>query len=182
MEYKPVLDKHAASVGMKIGDFKYFGMITYVTSRQEVVEFGADTLGRTWKMVWEPQGSDLVNKTELTKPDGTMQKLQHVFTKIDNDAFKAKLYPIAADGSRASEPREQVTLKRQKAVPRRSSMGILPICITGVPPVPAGPRWPWDSWARRPCYCANARPAALKAARTRSGSWSCPNQPSTTAP
>jgi hypothetical protein len=114
LEYKPILDKHGASVDMKIGEFKYLGMITYVTSRQEIVEFGADTLGRTWKMVWQQEGSDLINKTELTKPDGTTQKLQHVFTKIDNDAFKAKLYAVGADGSRASEPSEQVTFKRQK--------------------------------------------------------------------
>ena len=114
LEYKPILNKHAASVDMKIADFKYFGMITYAASRQEVVEFGADTLGRTWKIVWEQDGSDLVNKSELTKPDGTTQKFQHVFTKIDNDTFKAKLYAVGADGSRSSEPVEQVTLKRQK--------------------------------------------------------------------
>jgi hypothetical protein len=114
LEYKPVLDKHAASVDMKIGDFKYMGLITYAPSRQEVVEFGADTLGRTWKLVWEQDGSDLVNKSELTKADGTTQKLQHVFTKNGNDEFKAKLYSIEANGSRGSEPREQVTFKRQK--------------------------------------------------------------------
>jgi hypothetical protein len=114
LEYKSILDKHAASVDMKIADFKYFGMITYAASRQEVAEFGADTLGRTWKIVWEQDGSDLVNKSELTKPDGTTQKLQHVFTKIDNDTFKAKLYAIGADGNRGSDPIEQVTLKRQK--------------------------------------------------------------------
>jgi hypothetical protein len=114
LEYKPVLDKHAASVDMKIGDFKYMGLITYAPSRQEVVEFGADTLGRTWKLVWEQDGNDLVNKSELTKADGTTQKLQHVFTKNGNDEFKAKLYSIEANGSRGSEPREQVTFKRQK--------------------------------------------------------------------
>jgi hypothetical protein len=32
------------------------------------------------------------------------------------------------------------------------SMGILPMCITGVSPVKAGPGWPCDSWAGRPCY------------------------------
>jgi len=114
LEYKPVLDKHAASVDMKIGEFKYMGMITYAPSRQEVVEFGADSMGRTWKMVWEQDGSDLVNKSELTKADGTTQKLQHVFTKVSNDEFKAKLYSIEANGNRGSEPREQVTFKRQK--------------------------------------------------------------------
>jgi hypothetical protein len=114
LEYKPVLDKHAASVDMKIGDFKYLGLITYTPSRQEVVEFGADTQGRTWKMVWQQDNSDLVTKSEVTRVDGTVQKLQHVFTKISNDEFKAKLYSIEANGSRGSEPVEQVTFKRQK--------------------------------------------------------------------
>ncbi len=117
LDYKPILDKHAGAVSMKMGEFQYLGMITYAASRQEVVEFGADTLGRTWKLVWEQAGSDLVNKTEVTKPDGTTQKLQHVFTKIDNDTFQAKLYAIAADGSRGAEPVEQATFKRQKPAP-----------------------------------------------------------------
>jgi type II secretory pathway component PulK len=33
-------------------------------------------------------------------------------------------------------------------------MGVSPMCITGVPPVTAGPRWPCDSWAGCPCYDA----------------------------
>jgi hypothetical protein len=114
LEYKFILDKHAGSVDMKIGDFKYMGLITYAASRQEAVECGADTLGRTWKMVWGQEGSDIVNKTELTNADGANQKLQHVFTKIDNDTFQGKLYNVTADGSRTGEPVEQVTFKRQK--------------------------------------------------------------------
>ena len=114
VEYRSILDKHAGSVDLKLGDFKYLGIITYAANRQEVVEFGADTLGRTWKIVWEQDGSNLVNKSQVTKPDGTAQKLQHVYTKIDNDTFNVKLYGIAADGTRTSEPLEQVTFKRQK--------------------------------------------------------------------
>ncbi|MCL5280143.1 MAG: hypothetical protein M1376_09575 [Planctomycetes bacterium] len=114
LEYQPILDKHAASVDMKIGDFRYAGLITYAPSRREVVEFGADTRGRTWKMVWAPDGSDLATKTEVTQADGTTQKFQHVFAKIDNDSFQGKLYTLTADGSRGSEPVEQVTFKRQK--------------------------------------------------------------------
>ncbi len=117
LEYQPILDKHAAFVDRKIGDFKYVGLITYAASRQEVVEFGADTLGRLWRIVWEQAGGDLVNKGELTKPDGKIEKLQHVFTKIDQDTFKVKLYSVGTDGSRASEPREQVTFKREKQAP-----------------------------------------------------------------
>ena len=40
-----------------------------------------------------------------------------------------------------------------------SSTGILPVCITGVSPVDAGPRWPCDSWARCPCYGQGGRAA-----------------------
>jgi hypothetical protein len=118
VEYQPILDKHAAFVDRKIGDFKYLGLIMYVASRQEVAEFGVDTLGRLWKIVWEQAGGDLVNKGEITKPDGPAQKLRHVFTKIDNDTFKVKLYGVGTDGSRESEPREQVTFKREKQTPR----------------------------------------------------------------
>jgi hypothetical protein len=114
LEYKSILDKHAGFVDLKVGDLRYFGIITYAASRQEVVEFGADTQGRTWKLVWGQDGDDIINKTELTKADGTTQKFQHVFTKVSNDEFKAKLYMIEADGSRGSEPVEQVTFKRQK--------------------------------------------------------------------
>ncbi len=114
LEYKPILEKHAGFTDLRIGDFRYFGIITYAANRQEIVESGADTLGRTWKMVWGQDGSDIVNKSELTKADGTTQKLQHVFAKIDNDTFKGKLYALTADGSRTSEPVEQVTFKRQK--------------------------------------------------------------------
>jgi hypothetical protein len=118
LEYRSILDQHAGSVSMKMGDFAYLGLVTYTPSRQEVVEVGADTLGRTWRMVWEQDGSGLVNQSEVTKPDGQVQKLQHVYTKIDNDAFTAKLYGFAADGSRTAEPLEQVTFKRQKSAPQ----------------------------------------------------------------
>jgi hypothetical protein len=114
LEYKPILDMHAGSVDLKMGDLRYLGLITYTAGRQEVVEFGADTQGRSWKMVWEQEGSDLVNKTSVTRSDGTTQELRHVYTKIDNDAFNVKLYQVGADGTRTGEPLEQVTFKRQK--------------------------------------------------------------------
>jgi hypothetical protein len=118
LEYKPILDKHACAVDLKSGDFKYSGLIMYVASRQEIVEFGVDTMGRIWKGVWDQDGSDAVSKSECTNANGTTMKLQHVFTKIDNDTFKGKLYALAADGSRGAEPREQVTFKRQKLAPQ----------------------------------------------------------------
>ena len=114
LEHKPILDKHAAFVNAKIGDLKYIALIMYVASRQEIVEFGVDSMGRTWKGVWEQDGSDAVTRSDCTRPDGTVMKLQHVYTKTDNDGFKVRLYAVGTDGSRGSEPREQVTFKRQK--------------------------------------------------------------------
>jgi hypothetical protein len=37
-----------------------------------------------------------------------------------------------------------------------SSVGILPMCITGVPPVEAEPGWPCDSWALAPMLRSRA--------------------------
>jgi hypothetical protein len=114
LEYMPILDKHAAIADIRVGDFQYVGMITYVASRQEIADFGADNRGGTWKGVWEQDGRDAVNKNEYTKSDGTTQRFQHVYTKIGDDGVKVKLYDVGASGSRASEPRAEVTFKRQK--------------------------------------------------------------------
>jgi len=114
LECQPILDGHGVTVNMKMGSFQYLGLITYAASRQEAMESGVDTLGRTWKMTYEQDGSDLVGQSEVTKPDGATQKLRQVYTKIDNDTFNVKLFGVAADGSRMGEPLEQVTFKRQK--------------------------------------------------------------------
>jgi hypothetical protein len=49
------------------------------------------------------------------------------------------------------------------------SMGVSPMCITGISPVEAGPKpalseakgWPCDSWAGRPCYLCSSWIARL---------------------
>ncbi len=114
LEFKPVLSLHAAQTEVKIGDFQYLGMITYVPSRQEVTDFGVDNMGGTWKGTWEQEGSDVLNKIEYSKPDGATVKLQHVYVKINNDEMKVKQYAVGTDGSRAAESRGDLTFKRQK--------------------------------------------------------------------
>lgn len=114
LEYKPILDMHAASVDVKIGDFKYIGMILYVANRQEIVQIGADNMGGIWKGTWEQDNNDALNKIEYTKPDGTTVKMQHVYQKIDNDGMKVKQYDVATDGTRGSQSRGDLTFKRQK--------------------------------------------------------------------
>jgi hypothetical protein len=113
LEFKPILGMHAALADVKLGDLRYLSMITYVASRQEVVDFGIDNGGGTWKGTWEQDGSDVVNKIEYTKPDGTSWKRQHVYVKINRDEMKVKQYDVGTDGSRAAESRD-LTFKRQK--------------------------------------------------------------------
>jgi len=115
VEYKPILDQHAAQADVKIGDFKYFGIIMYVPARGEITQFGADSIGGIWKGTWEQDDNDAANKIEYTKPDGTAVKIQHVYSKTDNDVMKVREYPVETGGSRASQPREELTFKRQKA-------------------------------------------------------------------
>jgi hypothetical protein len=114
LEFRPILNTHAALADVKVGNAKYLSMITYVASRQEVVDFGVDNSGNTWKGTWEQDGSDAVNKIVCTKPDGTSWKRQHVYVKINNDEMKVRQYDVGADGSRAAEPRRDLIFKRQK--------------------------------------------------------------------
>jgi len=114
LEYKPILNTHAAQADVKIGDFKYIGMIMYVASRQEIVQLGVDNMGGTWKGTWEQDGSDALNKIEYTKPDGATVKLQHVYVKVSNDELKVKQYNVGTDGASGSESRGDLTFKRPK--------------------------------------------------------------------
>ncbi len=111
VEYAPILDKHAGSVNVKIGEFQYCGLITYAPSSQEISEMGVDNRGRTWKGRWEQDDEGVVNRLNLTKPDGTTEKVNIVYIKGGNDTLKTKEYAIE-DGK--STLRDELTFKRQK--------------------------------------------------------------------
>jgi hypothetical protein len=112
LEHIPILDKHAALVNVKIGDFKYCGIVTYAPTRQEISQVGADNMGRVWKATWEQGDEGAVHKAEVTKPDGTVQKMQIVYIKGDNDTLKTKEYSIEG-GSLTL--RDELTFKRQRS-------------------------------------------------------------------
>jgi hypothetical protein len=114
LEHKPILDKHAAQVDVKIGDFQYEGIVMYVPARQEILQIGADNMGGTWKGTWEEDYEGAVHKVAVTRADGTTQKMQLVYIKGDNDTLKTKEYPVDTSGERASTPRDELTFKRQK--------------------------------------------------------------------
>ena len=112
--YKWVLDKHALAVDVKTGDFKYHGMIMFVPSREEIVQIGADNKVGTWKGSWDEDYEGTVNRTECLKADGTTEKMERVYIKIDNNSFKLKTYAIEESGYRSSQPSRELTFKRRK--------------------------------------------------------------------
>ena len=114
LEYKWILDKCAMCVDVKIGDFKYHGLILGVPSREEIIQIGADNMGGTWNGTWDEDYEGAVNRNQRLEPDGTTETMDMVFIKINNDSFKVKEYSVEA-GYRASSARGETTFKRQKA-------------------------------------------------------------------
>jgi uncharacterized protein (TIGR03067 family) len=115
LEYKWILDRCAMCVDVKIGDFKYHGLIMGVPSREEIIQIGADNMGGTWKGSWSEDYEGAVNRNEWLKPDGTTETTDMVFIKVDNNNFKVKEYPVGTSGYRDSQARGETLFKRRKA-------------------------------------------------------------------
>lgn len=111
LEQVPILNKHAAAVTVKIGDFRYIGMITYSPSSQDISQFGVDNMGRIWKGTWEQGDEGAVYNADVARDDGSTQKVRLVYIRGDNDTLKTKEYSVA--GGNASL-RDELTFKRQK--------------------------------------------------------------------
>jgi uncharacterized protein (TIGR03067 family) len=122
LEYKWILDKYAMSVNLKMGDFKYQGMIMLVPSSEEIVQVGADNMGGTWNGTWTEDYDGAVNRNKRLDTDGTTQTMDMVYVKVDNNSFKVKQYAVESDGWRASQARGELTFKRQKAVTAQNSV------------------------------------------------------------
>jgi len=115
VQYKWALDKNAVLVDAKVGQLEYCGMITLAPSGEEVVQVGADNRGGTWKSTWSESYDGAVNRHEMLRPEGTTEKIEHVYSKIDKDSFKVKEYAVESGGYRASSPRGETTFKRRAA-------------------------------------------------------------------
>ena len=111
LEQTPILDKHAGLVNVKIGEFQFSGLITYAPASQQISQVGADTRGRIWKGTWEQGDEGAVLNADITKDDGTTQKIRLVYIKGDNDTLKTKEYTVE-DGK--ATLRDELTFKRQK--------------------------------------------------------------------
>jgi hypothetical protein len=111
LEHMPILNKHASLVSVKIGDFRYQGLITYAPASQEISQIGTDSMGRLWEGTWQQGDEGAVYKADITKDDGTTQKIQLVYVKGDNDTLKTKEYSVESGSPML---RDELTFKRQK--------------------------------------------------------------------
>jgi uncharacterized protein (TIGR03067 family) len=101
-------------VNLKMGDFKYHGLIMFVPSREEVIQIGADNMGGTWNGTWNEDYEGAVNRNQGVQPDGTTETIDLVFIKVDNNSFKIKQYSVEAGGYRASQADGEAIFKRRK--------------------------------------------------------------------
>ncbi len=128
VQYKWALAKHAILVDATSGQFEYRGMITLAPSGEEVVQFGADNMGGTWKSTWTEGYDGVTNRHEMRRPDGTTQKMEHVYSKLEKDSFKLTEYGVESSGyrasSRAGRRRSSVVRLRRRRSNRTSGMYI----------------------------------------------------------
>ncbi|UCD50955.1 MAG: hypothetical protein JSW27_25955 [Phycisphaerales bacterium] len=110
--YGLTLDKHAGLVSVQMGPFAYRGLVMFVPAREEVIQIGADNMGGYWKGTWSEDYEGLVNRHERMQVDGSTEKMEHVYVKIDGGTIKIKQYAVEAGGSRASTPRAELTVSR----------------------------------------------------------------------
>lgn len=108
------LDENAIVLDLKTDQFSLRSMLAFNAPKEEVIQFGADNMGRTMKGTWGEDYQGAVLRSEVLMPYGSPQKTEHVFSKVDNDTFKVKEYAVESDGWRASSPSGEVTFKRQK--------------------------------------------------------------------
>jgi len=121
LEYKWILDKCTMCVDVKIGDFKYHGLVMLVPSREEIIQIGADNMGGTWNGSWTEDYDGAVNRNQRLDPDGTTRTIDHVYIKVDNNSFKVKEFPVES-GYRSSQASGETTFKRQKAATAQKSV------------------------------------------------------------
>ena len=122
LEYKWILDKYAICLNLKMGDFKYHGMIMLVPSSEEIVQIGADNMGGTWNGTWSEDYDGAVNRNKRLDTDGTTQTMDMVFIKVNNNSFKVKQYAVKSNGWRDSQASGETTFKRQKAATAQKSV------------------------------------------------------------
>jgi len=110
--YGLTLDGCAGMVNVSMGSFRYQGLVLFVPASEEVLQIGADNMGGYWKGTWTEDYEGLANRHEYTRADGTTEKMEHLYVKVNDGTFKVKQYAVEASGYRASTPRGEVTFTK----------------------------------------------------------------------
>lgn len=112
--YKWELDKHLATIHLKIPNFEYRGMIFYVPTEDKIIQIGADNQGGSGKGTWNADGNKAVLKTEHTSADSQTNKAGYAFSKVDADTMKVEVFEVYGSDELSDYPNFTMEYKRQK--------------------------------------------------------------------
>jgi hypothetical protein len=114
IEFKWALKNHAMSMHFKGFDFEYHGIIIFDANKQEVVQIGVDSRGRTSKATWMAEYGEATMKSETTDEYGSVSRMGLVFSNVDAKTMKSKLHDVSAYGELSDESNYTLEYKRQK--------------------------------------------------------------------
>jgi hypothetical protein len=111
--YRWVLDGHAVTVDLKMGDYASHGMIYYVPDDEKATAISVDNRGGRSKGTWEAQSDKLVSKNEHVDAEGNVRKSAAVYSKVDAKTIKIALYGLDQYDELNDEPWFTMDFKRQ---------------------------------------------------------------------
>lgn len=114
IEYKWALKDHVISMHFKGFDFEYHGIIIFDAEQQEVVQIGVDSRGRKAKATWMAEYGEATMKSESKDEYGDVSRMGLVFSSVDDQTMKSKVYGVNEYGELSSEPIATLEYKRQK--------------------------------------------------------------------
>jgi len=110
------LDKHLVTVGLRMGNYVYQGMIFFKSVEEEVVQIGVDNQGGHSKGLWEPVGDKALARSEFINAEGRVTKMGIMHSKGDAGTMKAELFGVQDDGELAETPWATMEYKRKKGL------------------------------------------------------------------
>ena len=114
IEYKWALKDHVISMHFKGFDFEYHGIIYFDADKQEVVQIGVDSRGRTAKATWMAEYGEATMRSESKDEYGDVSRMGLVFNRVDAQTMKSKVYGVSEYGGLSGEPIATLEYKRQK--------------------------------------------------------------------
>ena len=114
MEFKWEIKSHILSTHFKGLGFEYHGIIFFNASEEQVVQIGVDSTGGNGKGTWEAEYGKAIMKSEHTGEYGEVSRMGFVYSNVDANTMKSKLYTLDEYGTLGDEPGMTLEYKRQK--------------------------------------------------------------------